>query len=383
VKKQQKIYMLVLIIALASVTIYFSQRYLVSNNTQIQQNLQATITPAKRIKISALGRLEPKGELIDIGAPGNYNTVLDRLVVDEGQEVKGGDTLAYLETYAVRTAEKNQIKSELREAIATRYAETAICEAEIEEVEVEIERIKDVYPLEIEGQQAKVRKLEIRFENEKKYLNRLEDLMQTVTISDQDLDNQSSITRQAGKELDCAKTLLNKLNKAIIIDLKSANVRLKKAKAHFLKAQLSASVESLEKKLILAEKRINLSIIKAPFAGRILKIKKYPGENVSSAPILQMGNVSQMYAVAQVYETDIRLVKIGQKAQITSPALPAKVSGIVDQIGNIIFKNDVLGDDPTAAIDARVVEVKICLDTNETIKMLSNLTIDVDIFLDE
>jgi len=375
--------MLVLIIALASVTIYFSQRYLVSNNTQIQQNLQATITPAKRIKISALGRLEPKGELIDIGAPGNYNTVLDRLVVDEGQEVKGGDTLAYLETYAVRTAEKNQIKSELREAIATRYAETAICEAEIEEVEVEIERIKDVYPLEIEGQQAKVRKLEIRFENEKKYLNRLEDLMQTVTISDQDLDNQSSITRQAGKELDCAKTLLNKLNKAIIIDLKSANVRLKKAKAHFLKAQLSASVESLEKKLILAEKRINLSIIKAPFAGRILKIKKYPGENVSSAPILQMGNVSQMYAVAQVYETDIRLVKIGQKAQITSPALPAKVSGIVDQIGNIIFKNDVLGDDPTAAIDARVVEVKICLDTNETIKMLSNLTIDVDIFLDE
>ena len=383
-KKQQKIFMLVLIIALASVAVYFFQRYLVSNDIQIKQNLETTITPAKRTKISALGRLEPKGELVDIGAPGIYfNTVLDRLLVYEGQEVKAGDTLAYLKTYAIRTAEKNQIKSELREAIATREAETAICEAEIAKVEVEIERIKEVYPLEIEEQQAKIRKLEIRFENQQKYLNRQEKLIRNKTISDQDVDNQSSITRQAGKELDYARTLLKKLTKEFIIDLKSANVRLKKAKATLLKAQVSARVESLEKKLITSEELVNLSIIKAPFAGRILKIKKYPGENVSSFPILQMGNVSQMYAVAQVYETDIRFVKIGQKAQIASPALPEKVSGIVDQIGNIIFKNDVLGDDPTAAIDARVVEVKICLDTNETIKRLSNLTIDVDIFLDE
>lgn len=244
-------------------------------------------------------------------------------------------------------------------------------------------RINEVCPLEIEEQQAIIEKLEIKFENEKKVLSRRKELMSHTTISEQELTNQASTTSEVRKELSHARTLLKRLNKAFSIDLKSADVHLKRAKANLLKAEVSARVESLGKKLIHAEELLNLSTIKAPFAGRILKIKKYPGENVSGTSILQMGNVSKMYAVAQVYETDIRFVKIGQKAQIASPALPEKVSGIVEQIGNIIFKNDVLGDDPTAAIDARVVEVKIGLDTNETLKILSNLTVDVDIFLDE
>ncbi len=381
-KKRLKIFILIIIIVLVSITVYFFQLHSVSNNISNKQNPEATITPAKRIKISALGRLEPKGELIDIGASGE-NTVLDRLMVDEGQEVKAGDTLAYIKTYAARTAEVNKIKSELGEAIATRNAETTICKADIEDAGIEIVRINEVCPLEIEEQQAIIEKLEIKFENEKKVLSRRKELMSHTTISEQELTNQASTTSEVRKELSHARTLLKRLNKAFSIDLKSADVHLKRAKANLLKAEVSARVESLGKKLIHAEELLNLSTIKAPFAGRILKIKKYPGENVSGTSILQMGNVSKMYAVAQVYETDIRFVKIGQKAQIASPALPEKVSGIVEQIGNIIFKNDVLGDDPTAAIDARVVEVKIGLDTNETLKILSNLTVDVDIFLDE
>jgi len=67
----------------------------------------------------------------------------------------------------------------------------------------------------------------------------------------------------------------------------------------------------------LAEARLRRTIIRAPRAGRILRILTYPGEAISDG-ILQMGDTRQMYVVAEVYETDVGLVKLGQPATITS-----------------------------------------------------------------
>ena len=68
-----------------------------------------------------------------------------------------------------------------------------------------------------------------------------------------------------------------------------------------------------------------------------------------------MGQTSQMYVVAEVYETDISRVILGQKATIISPSFQGKLTGVVDNIGLQILKRDVLDTDPTADVDARVV----------------------------
>jgi len=47
------------------------------------------------------------------------------------------------------------------------------------------------------------------------------------------------------------------------------------------------------------------------------EILTYPGEAISDG-ILQMGDTRQMYVVAEVYETDVGLVKLGQPPTITS-----------------------------------------------------------------
>jgi HlyD family secretion protein len=89
-----------------------------------------------------------------------------------------------------------------------------------------------------------------------------------------------------------------------------------------------------------------------------------------------------MYVVAEVYETDISLIKPGQKAMITSPALPTPVMGVVAKIGKLIYKNNLIGDDPAADTDARVVEVKVRLNNeNNLASNLSNLKVDVKIQL--
>src|SRR5215468_6316536 len=46
-----------------------------------------------------------------------------------------------------------------------------------------------------------------------------------------------------------------------------------------------------------------------------------------------------MYTVAEVYETDIGLVHVGQQARVMSPALPQALHGTVELIGKTISKN--------------------------------------------
>ena len=89
-----------------------------------------------------------------------------------------------------------------------------------------------------------------------------------------------------------------------------------------------------------------------------------------------MGDTAKMVAVAEVYETDIGAVEKGQRARITSPALDGPLLGVVASIGLKIGRMDVLDSDPIAKTDARVVEVRIALDSSETVAALTNLLVE-------
>jgi HlyD family secretion protein len=86
-----------------------------------------------------------------------------------------------------------------------------------------------------------------------------------------------------------------------------------------------------------------------------------------------------MVAVAEVYETDIGSIVEGQRAIIHSSALAAPLTGIVGQVGLKVGRMDVLGTDPIAKADARVIEVRIELDSSETVARLTNLQVEVEI----
>jgi HlyD family secretion protein len=115
----------------------------------------------------------------------------------------------------------------------------------------------------------------------------------------------------------------------------------------------------------------------------VLDVFAYPGEAVApgDGPILALGDTRQMVVVAEVYETDIGLVALGQPATITSRngAFSDTLTGTVSEIGLQIAKNDVLDDDPAANADARVVEVRVAVDQSEAVAALTNLQVDVAI----
>lgn len=142
---------------------------------------------------------------------------------------------------------------------------------------------------------------------------------------------------------------------------------------------LELGVKSARASRAAAAAMLDLSLVKAPTDAQILYVHARPGERVGVEGVVEIGRTDKMYAVAEVYETDIVHVSLGQKATIRSPALKAPVVGTVERIGLKVGKMDVLGMDPIAEADARVIEVDILLDDIEAVKGLTNLQVEVEI----
>ena len=119
------------------------------------------------------------------------------------------------------------------------------------------------------------------------------------------------------------------------------------------------------------------SYIHAPFDGRVLDIIVRPGELIREEGILEMGRVGSMFAIAEVYETDIRWVRAGQSATVSSAALAGDLTGTVRRIRQKVHKQDELGTDPAARKDARIIEVEIELEDSGPASGLTNLQVDV------
>ena len=346
----------------------------------IRQSRQAAIEEAakpspERVAVTALGRIEPKSEVIDIAAA--ETGVLAKILIEEGSQVDAGQVLAELDMYGVRKAERDYAASQLAEARQKLAAERSLGEARIAEANTKAGQIDQPQIQAIEAQSAEIRSLESRLSLAKIDLARFENLLAQGAITQQEFDRQQTEVDELVSNIANAVATKNQLELARNTDLDNAVAQVSMAEADAQLAAVETGVESAQQNLALAEARLNRTLIKAPSSGQILDIYVQPGEAVSNNRIMALGNTNEMYVVAEVYETDIGLVKPGQKVTIRDSAFEGALSGTVETIGLQIFKNDVLDDDPAANADARIVEVRIALEQDEVVAMLTNLQVDV------
>ena len=128
-----------------------------------------------------------------------------------------------------------------------------------------------------------------------------------------------------------------------------------------------------------AQSALDMDTVHAPIRGQVVEVHARQGERVGPNGIAEIAQTDRMYAVAEVYETDIGRVKTGQRATIRSKAIDPSLTGTVERVGMKIGKLDVLDTDPVARTDARVVEVEIRLDDSARAAALSNLQVEVAI----
>lgn len=333
----------------------------------------------QKVTVVALGRLEPQGEVIRVGGPSGER--IGKLLVSRGNFVKVGAIIAYLESYDERLAERNYAASQLVEARERLNATTAYSKAQIQEAQTRIQQVNRPGTFEVEAQRATVRQLEAELALAQTDLQRNQNLYQEGAIAKQELDRQVSQTRSLQEQLNNAQASLIRLENAVKTNLGNAQAQLKSQQANLPLSQVQVAARSAAQNLNLAEARLRRTIIRAPRTGRILRVFAYPGETIADDGIVEMGDTRRMYAVAEVYESDVGLVKVGQRATITSRngAFAEQLTGKVSEIGWQIFKNNVLDDDPAANADARVVEVRVLLDESQAVAALTNLQVDVKI----
>lgn len=326
--------------------------------------------------ISALGRLEPQGEVLKVASPSALGTSrIVKLMVKEGDKVKQGQVIAILDSYDRSVASLLQAQSQAQESdrnlakvragaksgdIVAQEGNVLSAAANIKSIEANATRIKS--ELEIAGRDYN-RFLQVYKEGAISQTVLDTYRLKVETLQGQLLQAQQQV-QQAQFQLSQSQGLLSSVREVRPTDVQ------------FAEAQLQTAIVNVKR----AEVDLDLAQVRAPTDGQVLKINSKIGEVVSQTNgVIDLGNTSQMYVVAEVYETDIGKIKIGQKATIESEAFDGDVTGKVDRIGLRIAKNDVLGTDPAARTDARIIEVKIKLDDSKKVSGLTNLQVRVKI----
>lgn len=189
-------------------------------------------------------------------------------------------------------------------------------------------------------------------------------LLDTYELRGAEVKRLEAVLRNARRELSRQRDL----------DLRSSTSR-----ANLDTATMNLEVATAE--LAAARARLDLAVVSAPMRGQVLDIHTRPGERIGPEGVLELGRTDAMYVIAEVYETDIARIRPGQRASITLAALQQPLSGTVERSELRVGRLDVLGTDPVAKTDARVVEVHILLDDGADVGGFTDMQVEVEIAL--
>jgi HlyD family secretion protein len=406
-----------------------------------QSTKPAALQPAITA-VTSLGRLEPFGEVIKISAPSSQSGkgTIAQLLVKEGDRVTKGQIIAVLdnrqrlEASLAKAQEDAKVSQSnlVKVKAGAKQGEIGAQKAEIDRLKSQLQGYRDTYVAtkarlqaqlkwepaaqagKIESlnaqlagekptQVATIRRLQSQFKNTEVDYKRYQQLYAERAIEATKLDAKRLEVDTIGQQIAEAQSKYNQtvatLNQQIIENKATQNKIISNAQQQLAAAQATLSkiaevrpvdVAGAQAELARAQAttrqaraELTEAYVRAPIAGEILKIHTHAGESPGDKGIVEMGQTSQMVAVAEVYESDVRKLRVGQSATIKSEsgAFSQNLKGTVKYIGLQIGKQDVLNTDPAADSDSRVVEVKIALDPTDSniVKGLTNSKVAVTI----
>lgn len=277
--------------------------------------------------VSAIGRVLPASGVLDLaGPPGE---TIEAILVKEGDWVDVGTPLARLSSTTASTNRVRQAEAELTAAQQQAGADVAFAKQLLAAAEEE-------------AGIAEARLARIRSAKDSEFIS-------PDTVEARTMAHSAAQSKRAQARLD-----------------------LTKAEREGRKA-----VQAAETELRLAHGALAASQMQAPARARVLKILGRPGAATGRQEVFKLGDTSTMHVVAEVYESDILKIKPGQKATISSIALGQPMSGVVESVGRMVYRNTLQSMDPSAQVYARVVEVVIRMDSVEPLDRLVYLQVDV------
>ena len=294
------------------------------------------------VAVACLGHLIPGEGVIEIGAPyslGGGPCVVAELRVHRGDRVQAGQILAVL----------HNNRGALAEAAAA-AAQVKVAEASLAQVRA------GAKPDDIAALRASVAQREAELENERSAYDRAQTLFKEKSISVTDLEAAQRSFTVAEQALDEARH-----RAASIAEVRAVDVAYAESQVALARAQMASSDAQVEQ-----------TVLRAPIAGVVLDTLLQPGE-LAVTPVMSLGATNSMGVEAYVYDTDIRRVRPGAAATITSHAFEGALSGTVTDVAPVLLSSPASPIRPDAASDRRVEKARIALRPADA-KRVANLS---------
>lgn len=294
--------------------------------------------------VVALGRVEPQSEEVRIGA--EITGKLARVAVREGQRVHRGELLAVLEN--------SDLKAQLLAAEAT-----------VNERDAELSRIINGARSEERAEAwSAVTEADATLENLRGEAQRRIDLLAKDEISREEYERADRSFRVAAARSEGAHHHFELVNSPARDEDKARA----EASLRWARTQVAEAVARLQK-----------TEIRSPMTAVVLKQHLKTGENVSPSPempIFTLGDTSRLRVRADVDESDIAKIRLGQPARVKADAFHDQFfTGHVVKISQSLGKKNVRSDRAAERFDRDILEVLIELDDNSMLR--SGLRVDV------
>lgn len=293
--------------------------------------------------------------------------VLQRLLVQEGDQVQKGDTIAIMDDSNLR-GQLTQAQGQLAAAQATlnkllagtRAEDLAQAEARVAQAEAQRAKVRNGgRPEEVAQAETQVESARAQLELAQIRTKRFQQLANDGAISQDRLDEVLTNERNAQATFNQTQKQLEQVKRARPEDIALANQQLEEAKQG-LRAlqngprseeidQARAQVLSAQGSVQSIRSQLNDTVVRAPYSGTIIQKTAEEGSLIVPArPVLGTGGqsdgsnpssivtlASAIQVVANVAESNIAQMKLNQDAAIEADAYPRqKFSGRVIQVAN-------------------------------------------------
>ena len=362
-----------------------------AQNDQPQTSVEV-IPPVTNIV--ALGRLAPKGEIIKLSVPNAEDSRVNKILVEEGDKVKAEQVIAILQGFERRQRDLEEAKKNV-EFFRARLDQTKSGDAKQAEIAAQranISRLQAQLRTETAVRKAAIASAEATLRQAETNYQRRVSLENEGAISSEEKD-------LAKEQWETAQATLEQVNAQLNNTVETLQEQINQEQKNLARLQEVRPVDirvaevELERAMIAVEQRkadLDDTKVRVPVAGQILRINTRVGEQVNTQQgIVELGQTDQMYAIAEVYETEIGKVRLGQTATVTSEygGFEGKVRGIVEHIGLQVGARQISegSSNPTTDENTRVVEVKIRIDPedNDKVSRLTSMQVRVEIENDE
>ena len=294
------------------------------------------------IKISATGIVEPNFK-VEVKSKASGEVL--SFPFEEGDHVKKGALLLQLD------------KSDEKRNVAKARTELASSSAKLKKAETALLLQKTKYDTDIKSSQSEIETALANLKESKDKLKRQSELFGKKFVSQESLDRAKTLFKVNQENLIQAQTRLQTAKDSI------HDITMKKNEIELVQSEVIRSGIAMAE----VEERLDETEIFAPIDGVIIEKLVEEGQIIASGisnvsggtAIATIADMSRLFIIADIDETDIGSVKIGHAVRITADAFPNK-----------IFKGKVTRIAPQGVIDNSITIFKAKIEVQGTGKTL-------------